>query len=81
MPSLSLRDIPEPLHEWLRERAEANDRSVNGEILQILDRARSADSEEKDRKARMVALRARYLAGLETPIDELVAMIRSDRER
>ncbi len=39
MPSLALRDIPQPLYEQLRTRADLNRRSMNAEILVILERA------------------------------------------
>lgn len=39
MPSLTLRDIPEDLYRRLKERAAARHRSMNGEVLTILERA------------------------------------------
>lgn len=39
MPSLTLRDIPEDLYRRLKERAATRHRSMNGEVLTILERA------------------------------------------
>jgi plasmid stability protein len=39
---MSLRDIPEPLHQWLQNRARANHRSLNREVIALLDEARLA---------------------------------------
>lgn len=37
MPSLTIRDIPEDILEILRERARRNHRSLNGELLAVLE--------------------------------------------
>jgi plasmid stability protein len=37
MPSITLKNIPETLHQRLRESAERNHRSINGEMLAALD--------------------------------------------
>jgi antitoxin FitA len=37
--SLSIKDVPEALAERLRRRAEANHRSLQGELLAIIERA------------------------------------------
>ena len=39
MPALSLRDIPEQVYARLKEQASANRRSLNAEVLVILERA------------------------------------------
>lgn len=40
MPSLSLREVPKDLHVWLKRQAEAHHRSVNKEIIVLLENAR-----------------------------------------
>ncbi len=37
MPSLTVRDLPEEVLEILRERARRNHRSLNGEVLAVLE--------------------------------------------
>lgn len=37
MPSLTLRDVPEPLHRWLKQQAQAHHRSVNKEVVSLLE--------------------------------------------
>ena len=43
MPSLTIKDIPEDLLERLRQRAAADKRSMNKEILHLLDTALSRE--------------------------------------
>jgi plasmid stability protein len=38
MPTLTLKGLPEELHERLKEQAERHRRSVNGEAIMILER-------------------------------------------
>lgn len=37
MPSITLKNLPEALHQRLRESAARNHRSINGEVLAALD--------------------------------------------
>jgi plasmid stability protein len=39
MPSLTIKGLPEELHERLKERADQNRRSMNDEVIAILERA------------------------------------------
>ena len=39
MPAVHVRNVPEEVLDALKRRAEAHHRSLNGEILEILDRA------------------------------------------
>lgn len=39
MPNLSIRDVPETLAEALRQRAARNHRSLQGELMAIIERA------------------------------------------
>lgn len=41
MPNLSIKNVPEPLAEALRQRAERNHRSLQGELMAILEQATS----------------------------------------
>lgn len=39
MPNLSIKDVPEPLAESLRQRARRHHRSLQGELMAILEQA------------------------------------------
>ncbi|MFZ5630297.1 MAG: FitA-like ribbon-helix-helix domain-containing protein [Spirochaetota bacterium] len=59
--TLSLKEVPNETHRTLKERAERNHRSLNSEILAILEAAvksQKIDTDEHLRKAR--ALRERF---------------------
>ncbi len=75
MVSLSIKSVPNHLAKALRTRAEHNNRSMQGELMHILETAvwpKPFDA---------IALRKRLDAiGLKTP-SESVAMIREDRDR
>ena len=40
MPTLTLRDLPKDLHAWLKRQASAHRRSVNQEVIALLDAVR-----------------------------------------
>ena len=67
--NLTLRDLPDPLHEWLRERAKAHHRSLNKEIIALLDEARTAGAGPRSPRADASALLALAgsLSGLPDP--------------
>lgn len=44
--------IPAELKRWLRERAEANSRTMNGEILALLKAANQIDVAKRNGKSR-----------------------------
>jgi len=43
MANLSIKDVPEPLAEALRQRAARNHRSLQGELMAIIERAANDD--------------------------------------
>jgi plasmid stability protein len=43
MANLSIKDVPEPLAEALRQRAARNHRSLQGELMAIIERAADDD--------------------------------------
>jgi len=73
--SLSIKDVPDDLARALRARAERNHRSIQGELMDILETAvrprpfRAAD-----------LLRQVRALGIATPADS-TKMIRADRDR
>ena len=73
--SLSIKDVPEEVLERLRARAERNHRSLQGELLAIVEAAAFAESEiTVDELARYVSR-----IGLSTP-DESAGWIRELRD-
>jgi plasmid stability protein len=46
---MTLRDIPEDLHAWLKRQAEAHHRSVNKEVIVLLDTVRKAPTAGRGR--------------------------------
>ena len=71
--SLSIKNVPDELAQRLRERAERNRRSLQGELLVILDEATTPRLGPAEALARVRAL------GLRTPA-ESARMIRRMRD-
>lgn len=40
MPNVTLRDVPAELHSWLKQRAVSRHRSVNKEVIALLEEVR-----------------------------------------
>ena len=40
MPNVTLRDVPAELHHWLKQRAASHHRSVNKEVIALLEDVR-----------------------------------------
>ena len=62
MANLSIKDVPEPLAEALRQRAARNHRSLQGELMAIIERAAhdgeaASPSQAASQPARREALR------------------------
>jgi plasmid stability protein len=73
--NLSIKNVPDELVERLRRRAMASHRSMQGELMGILEEALT---ERRQLTLPEVLEKVREL-GLETP-DEAVQMIRADRD-
>lgn len=71
--TLSVKNVPEKLAERLRQRAARNHRSLQGELMSILEDATRPGLTIDDLAERVKAL------GLKTPA-ESAAMIRADRD-
>jgi antitoxin FitA len=76
MPDLSIKNAPNDVVERLRKRAERNHRSLQGELLAIIE---AAVREEQPATPREILDEVRRL-GLKTP-SEAVAIVRADRGR
>jgi antitoxin FitA len=76
--NLSIRNVPDEVAERLRNRAKRNHRSLQGELLAVVQDAASSEPQRKLSPLELVAeIRA---LGLRTP-SESVQMIREDRDR
>lgn len=49
MPTITIRNVPDALHQKLKRRAEAHNRSLNGEILKLLEQSVMGHSSEERR--------------------------------
>ena len=58
MPTLTIRNVPDDLHEALKERARKNRRSVNQEVIAELSEVAVGDQEmgKRNRAMQMIAL-------------------------
>jgi plasmid stability protein len=75
MGTLYVREVPEPTLERLRARARANSRSLNSEVLEILDEVTSRDDAE------LITQRLEELAArIRLPGSRIDDLIRKDRE-
>ena len=75
--NLSIKNAPDDVVQRLRERAERNHRSLQGELMAIIEAAASA---APDRTVTIDEYRARIRAlGLRSP-DESADIVRADRD-
>jgi plasmid stability protein len=74
--NLSIKNVPDELAERLRERAKRNHRSLQGELLSIIEAAVAPHGEMHIDEVWAEAKRA----GLSSP-DDSTAIIRADRDR
>lgn len=78
MPNLSIKDVPETLAERLRQRAAANHRSLQGELMSILTLAmaeQEAGAPNGDRTTAVRPSRSGRSAGTKTP-EQVAADVR-----
>ena len=80
MPTLTVRDVPPALREKLKRRAERHRRSLNGEVLTVLEEGvrSAAPEEEEDRRALIERIRKEREDGptITAGPDELNRMMR-----
>jgi plasmid stability protein len=81
MPSLQIRDLPEPLHQQLQQRARQQNRSLSQQALTELEAAVGGDARDRRRAAlERIAARVRLQGPIACP-ESPEAMVRSDRQR
>jgi plasmid stability protein len=75
--SVTIRNIPLPVLSRIKARAAGNRRSMQGELLAILEAAAATSESRRTPAELLIQLRA---AGVASPAESL-AMIRADRQR
>ncbi|MGH3963472.1 MAG: FitA-like ribbon-helix-helix domain-containing protein [Pseudonocardiaceae bacterium] len=82
MAELHVRNLPPEVHLWLRQRAQAQGRSMSAEAIAIL-RAALQDAQSGAGRSqaidRLRAIRQRAHLGADAPLAE--ELVRADRER
>jgi plasmid stability protein len=73
--TLSIKSVPDDLADVLRQRAKRNHRSIQGELMSILEETLG----ERPFHARSLLARVKAL-GVQTP-DEAAALVRAARDR
>jgi macrodomain Ter protein organizer (MatP/YcbG family) len=77
--NLTLKNIPDPVYQAIKKEAKKNRRSLNAEMIQVLE----TEAQEAKRRRQLSTLRKelrRFSATL-PPLDDSAPMIRRDRER
>jgi plasmid stability protein len=77
--SISIKNVPTEKVELLKQRAKRNHRSLQGELLALIDQATEGRAPQPAMTIEELYLHGRGL-GLKTP-SESVKMIREDRDR
>jgi plasmid stability protein len=81
MPSLQIRDLPEPLHQQLLLRARQQNRSLSQQALTEMEAAAGGDPRERRLAAlERIAARVRLQGPIVCP-DPPETMVRNDRQR
>jgi plasmid stability protein len=76
--TLYVRDVPEPLYKRLRARARRNGRSLNAEVLEILEDVAERETDAESITQRLAELAAKINWPPDAPTPE--QYIREDRD-
>jgi len=77
---LHVRNVPEPLYEWLKERAEAQRRSLSADVITLLAWA-IEEAESRPVETLDVIRRRRSFNPAEAGAPDSTTLLREDRER
>ena len=82
MAVITVRDVPDELHQRLKEMAEASHRSLNAQVLSILTYAvlQSPEPVRDEAWAKHMLARVDKLKKVDTTEEEIVRFIREDRD-
>jgi plasmid stability protein len=78
VPTLHVRNVPGALYEALRERAGRSRRSLNAEVIDLLEKSLERELESERLIAQLEEFRREWLASDDAPTPE--EMIRAGRE-
>lgn len=82
MATLFVKDFPDDIYEELKDRARANGRSLAAEVRYLLEQAVPRKRAWKEVAEQVRKFREKIAReGRGIPIDEIVKMIREDRDR
>ena len=79
MPSIQMRDVPEPIYRRLADLAEREHRSLAQQTLVILARALNMETDPRARRKRVLAAIAEANLGKHRNLSDPVKLIREDR--
>lgn len=80
MPTLHVRNVPEPLYDRLRERAQERNRSLSAEVLMLLDFALD-ESEDTQTELLDSIRRRRFYNPAAVGAPDSSSLLREDRAR
>lgn len=80
MPTLHVRNVPEPLYERLRLRAHEQNRSLSAEVISILDRALQDDASSQETLLAEIRRRRSY-SPAQAGAPDTTVMLREARNR
>jgi plasmid stability protein len=80
MPTLHVRNVPEPLYDRLRQRAQDRNRSISAEVVTLLDFALE-ESEFSQLELLNNIRRRRFFNPAQAGAPNTVTLLREDRER
>ena len=77
--NITVKNIPEPIYRVMKREAKRKRRSLNSEIIQVLE----AEAAEAERRRQLSNLRKEldWFAASLPPVGESAPLIRADRER
>ncbi|MBW1716575.1 MAG: hypothetical protein JRH08_13450 [Deltaproteobacteria bacterium] len=82
MPSLQIRDLPEPIYQKLKEQAAKEFRSLSQQAITVLAKGLGVSKDSKSRRKEILEQISKNPVGPSgDTLPDPVAMIREDRER
>jgi plasmid stability protein len=82
MSNFHVRNIPPPVYRALRARAKRNGRSINAEVIEVLEESVRREHDADDLIRRLHELRARVVLPRDAPVPEdLIRGARDERAR